>query len=138
MDAQPASQIYASRLHASIAHISSDDEIILVNDASPDNAWPATCLIAERIQESRVLTSQETPASTMPSPQDLSTLMGPGWSRWATIFTFRINPILYHDFTKSDRGLRSGLRAERAVRQEKTLKGLSSKIFYRIFDHLSE
>ncbi len=40
------------RLVASIEPISADFEIILVNDASPDDTWPRICALARR--DSRV------------------------------------------------------------------------------------
>jgi len=122
-------------LHESLGAITADYEIVLVNDASPDNSWMA--IVAECTKDKRV------------KGINLSRNFGQHYAITAGLHYAKGEWVVVMDCDLQDRPdeipnlyqkAQEGydiVFARRVIRQDKILKRLSSKLFYAVYDYLS-
>lgn len=124
------------RLAASISPVTGDYEIILVNDASPDDAWHAISALAATDPRVKGIDLSRNFGQHYAITAGLDHAHGD----WVVVIDCDLQdqpeeiPKLYH---KAQEGF-DVVFARRAVRRDSALKRLSSRLFYALFDYLTE
>lgn len=123
------------RLHATLSKITDDYEIVLVNDASPDNSWEVICRYAEL--NSRIkgvdLSRNFGQHHAITAGLDFST------GDWVVVMDCDLQDVpeeilKLHNVAKSGYDVVVGLRSER---KDTLVKKYLSKAFYYVFNRLS-
>lgn len=123
------------RIKKSVSTLTEDFEIILVNDASPDNTWK--CILKEGEQDNRIkgINLSRNFGQHQAITAGLSFVKG----EWVIVMDCDLQdrpeeiPNLYH---KALEGY-DIVYAQRIIRQDKGIKKLSSSIFHKTFNWLS-
>lgn len=123
------------RIKKSVSTLTEDFEIILVNDASPDNTWE--CILKEGEQDNRIkgINLSRNFGQHQAITAGLSFVKG----EWVIVMDCDLQdrpeeiPNLYH---KALEGY-DIVYAQRIIRQDKGIKKLSSSIFHKTFNWLS-
>ena len=124
------------RLAVALTPITSDYEILLVNDASRDGAWDVICALAAADQRIKGIDLSRN------FGQHYAITAGLDFARgdWVVVMDCDLQdqpeeiPKLYQ---KAQEGF-DVVFARRAQRRDHGLKRLSSRLFYRVFDYLTE
>ena len=125
-----------TRLRQSLMQLTENYEIILVNDASPDNPWQIIRNLANADKRIKGIDLSRN------FGQHYAITAGLDYARgaWVVVMDCDLQdqpeeiPRLYH---KAMEGF-DVVFARRAVRQDRLLKRSTSRLFYRIFDYLTE
>lgn len=124
------------RLHAVCAALTPDYEIILVNDASPDGAWTVISELTAADQRVKGIDLTRNFGQHYAITAGLDSATGD----WVVVMDCDLQdqpeeiPKLYQ---KALEGF-DVVFARRALRRDSGLKRLSSKLFYTVFDYLTE
>lgn len=123
------------RLNESLSKISSDFEIIMVNDASPDNAWETIKTLAKKDERVKGINLSRNFGQHRAIAAGLDFAIGD----WIVVMDCDLQdqpeeiPKLYH---KVNEGF-DIVFGKRVQRQDKFLKKIASRIFYKIYDYLT-
>ena len=123
------------QLHENLSKITNDYEIILVNDASPDNSWLAVVAECEKDKRVKGINLSRNFGQHYAITAGLSYAKG----EWVVVMDCDLQdrpdeiPNLYN---KVQEGY-DIVYARRAERQDKFIKRLSSTIFYTVHNYLS-
>ncbi|MGD1822461.1 MAG: glycosyltransferase family 2 protein [Pleomorphochaeta sp.] len=124
------------RLHQNLSSICKNYEIILVNDASPDNSWSKIESICHNDSKVKGINLSRN------FGQHYAITAGLNYARgeWVVVMDCDLQDRpeeIVHLYTKAQEGFDS-VFAQRVERQDNFLKKLSSKLFYFVFSYLTE
>lgn len=124
------------RLHQNLSSICENYEIILVNDASPDNSWSKIESICHNDSKVKGINLSRN------FGQHYAITAGLNYARgeWVVVMDCDLQDRpeeIVHLYTKAQEGFDS-VFAQRVERQDNFLKKLSSKLFYFVFSYLTE
>ncbi|MDB4498246.1 glycosyltransferase family 2 protein [Gammaproteobacteria bacterium] len=124
------------RLHQNLSSICTNYEIILVNDASPDNSWSKIESICQNDPKVKGLNLSRN------FGQHYAITAGLNYARgeWMVVMDCDLQDRpeeIIHLYRKAQEGFDS-VFAQRVERQDNFLKKLSSKLFYFVFSYLTE
>lgn len=124
-----------SRIETAVSTITDDYEIILVNDASPDESWAGITRICTKDKKIKGINLSRNFGQHYAISAGLSKVSG----EWIVVMDCDLQdrpeeiPILY---AKAQEGY-DIVYARRVARKDKFLKRLSSTMFHAVFDYLS-
>jgi glycosyltransferase involved in cell wall biosynthesis len=128
-------QLY-NRLRAALEPITADFEIIMVNDHSPDDAWSVICELSRRDRRVKGVNFSRNFGQHYAITAGLDFASGD----WVVVMDCDLQdrpeeiPKLY---AKAQEGY-DIVFGKRVERQDRFLKRMSSKLFYRVFSYLTE
>ena len=121
----------AQRLHATLGEVSSDYEVIMVNDGSPDEAWPVICQLASQDDRVKGLSLSRNFGQHYAITAGLDIARGD----WVVVMDCDLQDIP-EEIPKLYNAALSGFDivvGRRAERKDTWIKKLASKGFYRAF-----
>lgn len=125
-----------SRVSAAVGSITNDYEIILVNDASPDQSWAEICRICDLHKKVIGVNLSRNFGQHYAITAGLSYATG----EWIVVMDCDLQDRpeeIPHLYSKALEGFDS-VFAQRVIRHDTFFKKLSSKLFYLLFSYLTE
>jgi dolichol-phosphate mannosyltransferase len=125
-----------SRVEASVSRVTSDYEIILVNDCSPDNSW----VKMKEICESHPKVKGVNLSRNFGQHKAITAGLSKSTGEWVIVMDCDLQDVpeeIPNLYVKAQEGY-DVVQAQRVVRQDKYLKKLSSTLFHKTFDYLTE
>lgn len=124
------------RIEKTLSKITQDFEIIMVNDASPDNAWDIIKLLAQKDSRVKGINFSRNFGQHRAITAGLDHAQG----EWVVVMDCDLQDqpeeiLKLYDKAKEGYEIVFG---QRVARQDTTSKKLTSKLFYIIYDYLSE
>jgi len=124
------------RLLKTLTEITEEFEIIMVNDASPDNAWPAIKKLALHDERVKGINFSRNFGQHRAITAGLDYAQGD----WVVVMDCDLQDQpeeIAKLYAKAQEGY-DVVWGKRVDRQDSTLKKLSSKLFYRVYDYFTE
>jgi len=128
------SQLY-ERLDTSLTKISNDFEIIMVNDASPDNAWETIQLLAQKDKRVKGINLSRNFGQHRAITAGLDYAEG----EWVVVMDCDLQDQpeeILKLYNKAQEGY-DVVFGKRVQRQDSYFKKVASKIFYKVYDYLT-
>ena len=128
-------QLY-NRLKTTLSNINENFEIIMVNDASPDNAWDIITQLAHKDNRVKGINLSRNFGQHRTITAGLDYASG----EWIVVMDCDLQDQpeeILKLYNKTQEGY-DVVFGRRAIRQDSFLKKLSSKLFYKVFDYFTE